>query len=81
MPTGNSVLKIVATGSNWNIDWIEISEETDTDTDTDTCNNIQAWDANTVYSEAGIQVVYNNNIYKNNIVDMEKCRSGHSLTL
>lgn len=66
LSSGNSVLKIVATGSSWNIDWMEFNEEGEDEGTTTGCNNIQIWNMNTVYSEAGTQVVYDNNIYENN---------------
>lgn len=36
------------------------------DTSSGNCSDIQTWTASTVYSEAGIQVSYNGNIYENN---------------
>ena len=72
---GEQIIRLLATGKGWNINWLEFSEQQDDDDDQDnddqdnddetTCNTIQTWSPSVIYADAGTRVVYENNIYEN----------------
>ncbi|MBU2996313.1 cellulase family glycosylhydrolase [Cellulophaga baltica] len=77
LPEGEQSIKILATGTGWNINWLEFSDDIDSEeeieeeeeeeenNETLNCNDIATWSSTAVYSEAGTRVVYDNNIYEN----------------